>query len=240
MQVSGMLCMMLVNKTMFQETLEVLSHAVRCVSDRRETLIKVLAIPVILYASLNAMVTIQPGSFGIGVYFLTYLFAAVLAFLTFVFISVATHRTILLSEKSGIFSRIKSVGVREWQFLLAFFEAVFYCLPCMLFLFIPIAGETIAIVAGAYIVSRISLIFPSIAINTPMNARASWQATTNKKFLMFSVVFLFSLFFTTIEWIMSRLGIHDILLSLFSIITVVFLVSALSEAYRLIMNQLSA
>jgi len=108
----------------------------------------------------------------------------------------------------------------------------------MLFLFIPKIGEHVTTVAVAYIGSRLSLIFPSIAIDAPMTARASWQATRDYQILMFLVVFVFSLLFTGIEFILSKAFDSNTVMSVFSSLTVVLVVGVLSEAYKVIMNEL--
>ena len=158
----------------------------------------------------------------------------------FVVIAVSTHRIILIEERIGSVSRLKLVGNKEWQYILALFELMFYCLPCAVFLFIPNVGATIATVIAAYVVSRLSLIFPSIAIDVPMNPRASWQATKQHQILMFIVVFVFSLVFTSIEWLMTKAGVPGFIVSVFSVISIVFLVAALSEAYKEVMSSLES
>ncbi len=84
------------------------------------------------------------------------------------------------------------------------------------------------------------MIFPSIAIDVPMNAPASWQATKQHQILMFIVVFVFSLVFTSIEWLMTKAGVPGFVVTVFSVISIVFLVAALSEAYKEVMSSLES
>jgi len=70
-----------------------------------------------------------------------------------------------------------------------------------------------------------------------MNARDSWQATKNNQIIMIAVVFLFSSFFSALEWVMAKLGVPAVLIEVFSLFTIVFLLGALSEAYKAIMAQ---
>ena len=103
--------------------------------------------------------------------------------------------------------------------------------------YVPYVGVYIATVMAAYIVSRMSLIFPSIAIDAPMNARASWQATSKYQLVMFTVVFVFASVFTLVEYGIFRIFKSSVLVDLFSVITIIFLVGALSEAYKTIMHE---
>jgi len=84
-----------------------------------------------------------------------------------------------------------------------------------------------------------AVVAPSIAIDAPMTAVASWQATAKHQVLMFTVVFVFSFLFTCIEWLLSFLGMHGIAVALFSFVTSVLVVAVLSEAYKTIMSTLA-
>ena len=227
-----------VNVVMFKEAIQTIVDGVESILSRRWVLAKVLSLPAAAFIVLKLLWQVEPGSFAMPLYVSVLITASVLSFLLFIFISVTTHRVIIIEERVSSVSRLRAVGAKEWQFLLAFFEAGIYCLPCVVFLAIPHIGESIATVVGAYIVSRVSLMFPSIAIDAPMNARASWQATKDKQLMMFAVVFLFSVFFDGVGWVLTKIGLPVILVQLFYLITMVFLVGALSEAYKKILTQI--
>jgi len=221
------------NKMNISVSAQAVVNGLKSVLAQKQALFKALAVPILLYFVALLVYELYGTSLSVNI------ITDVVTFLVFIYTSVTTHRIILLArERSGKFS-LFSFGTREWQFFLAFFEAVFYCLPAVIFIFIPVVGEYVATVVGAYIVSRISLIFPSIAIDAPMRARASWEATSNYQLLMFTVVFVFSVFISAIEIGLSRTLVPELLIGLFSIITVIFLVGTLSEAYRTIMNEIA-
>ena len=223
---------------MFKEATQTIVDGVESIWSRKLVLAKVLSFPVAAFFVLKLLWQVGLESFGAPLHVSVLIIASVLSFLLFIFMSVTTHRAIIFEERVSSVSRLRSIGAKEWQFLLAFFEAAIYCLPCVVFLVIPYVGETIATVVGAFIVSRVSLMFPSIAIDVPMNARASWQATKEKQLMMFAVVFLFSVFFDGVGWVLTEIGLPVILVQMFYLITTVFLVGALSEAYKKILTQI--
>ena len=213
------------------DCIEAVVKGIRSVIHNKRALAKALTLPLLVYL----LMVVLPQLFQIPV--LIQIFAGVISFFLYVYISVATHRIIIMG--SGAFSGfgLTMLGVREWQFLLAVFEVMFYCLPLFLLVYVPYVGVHVATVMAAYIVSRMSLIFPSIAIDAPMNARASWQATSEYQLVMFTVVFVFACVFTLVEYGIFRIFKSSVLVDLFSVITIIFLVGALSEAYKTIMHE---
>jgi hypothetical protein len=224
----------------YQTPVRVLLMSARAVVHRKVALFRVLVIPVIVWLCCALFIDLDPSFASPLLNLALYILFSMLSIFMFVVIAVSTHRVILIEERIGSVSRLKLVGNKEWQYILALFELMFYCLPCAVFLFIPNVGATIATVIAAYVVSRLSLIFPSIAIDVPMNPRASWQATKQHQILMFIVVFVFSLVFTSIEWLMTKAGVPGFIVSVFSVISIVFLVAALSEAYKEVMSSLES
>jgi len=172
-------------------------------------------------------------AYGIG-FFLLYS-------ITYVIVSVATHRLLIIGPRADKPNNLRFLG-REWQFALACIWIFFYTIPAWFLTAVPYVGELLAIGVAYYIISRLSLVFPSIAIDAPMNVYASWQATSNYQLVMFTIVFVYSAFFWFLEWGLVALfkpeGVYVVLFDIFSLLTVVFTVAALSETYRQIMQDI--
>jgi len=221
----------LTNEMKIPESIQPISNGISGVIERKSALTKALVFPLAVYLVLVLQIKSTQESFGL------LMVGSLLAAMIIVIVSVAIHRTIIIEEKNSTYFGIISFGVRERGYLLAFIVSAICCSPSLLFLFIPYIGEYATTVVGAYIFSRISLMFPSVAVGKPMNARDSWQATKNNQIIMIAVVFLFSSFFSALEWVMAKLGVPAVLIEVFSLFTIVFLVGALSEAYKAIMAQ---
>ncbi|MEJ2743694.1 MAG: hypothetical protein P8176_14785, partial [Gammaproteobacteria bacterium] len=102
--------------------------------------------------------------------------------------------------------------------------------------YIPHLGIFIMITAIAYIVGRLSLVFPSIAIGEDIGLKDSWEATKNYKLMMIVVVVLFPLILRLLEETLKLLPGMFWIGFLTSPLTIIFVVSSLSSAYKIVME----
>jgi hypothetical protein len=83
---------------------------------------------------------------------------------------------------------------------------------------------------------RLSLVFPSIAIGEKMDFKDSWDATKNHKLMMFTAVVLFPMGIELFSYLLSLIPGLNYLADFFLIFTIVFVVAALSVAYKIVME----
>ena len=216
------------------ESLRPISKSISAVIERKTELTKALALPLAIYLAL--MLLIQSSIDSLGVTLVVFIVTSML----YVTVSVTIHRAIIIDERNAPFAVLISFGAREVDYVLALVVSVLCCLPSLVFLLIPDIGGYIATAAGAYILSRISLMFPSIATDAPLSVEDSWRVTKNNQIMMLAVVSLFPAFFSALKWGMSKLSVPSVLLDIFSLFTIVFVVSVLSEAYKTIMAKLTS
>jgi len=219
------------NKMRIPASIQPILKGISAVISRKTALTKALFLPLAIYLVLIQLMQSSQTSLAVPIV------SGIISLMILVIISVAIHR-IIIEEREIVFAGLISFGVRERGYLLAYFVSFLFFLPCMGFLLIPNIGEHIATVVGAYIFSRISLMFPSVSIDAPMSAKESWKATENYQVMMFTLIFLFSVFFTTLGWFASKLSVPGLLVDIFSIVAIVFFVGALSEAYKIIMAKI--
>lgn len=217
-----------------QESLRPISKGISAVIERKAELTKALALPLAIYLALILLIQSSIDSLGVMIA------VVILNTMLSVIISVTIHRAIIIEERNTSFAVLTSFGTRERGYLLALIVSGVCCLPSFVFLLIPDIGGYMTTVATAYIFSRISLMFPSVAIDASMSAKDSWRVTKNNQVMMLAVVSVFPAFFSVLEWGMSKLSVPSVLLDVLSVGTIVFVVSALSEAYRTIMANLTS
>ena len=211
--------------------LSLVFEGIQSVTSRPAVFIRALAVPVCAYL----VVVFFKGMFA--EFTLVRVLLSLTSAVLFVIISVTTHRVIITGSESVTSAGIPVPGRREWQFFLASFEIFFYTLPTLIFLLVPLVGPFLLAASASYIVSRLSLIFPSIAIDAPMSSKASWQATKNYQVTMFIVIVLFAVFITGCEFAIDNIIYIPVLSQFISLLASVFLIAALSVAYKKIMTE---
>jgi len=151
-------------------------------------------------------------------------------------LAVTIHRIILLGPESVSNWGLNIPGTRELNFFYHSFLIGVLIIPAAITAFIPNIGIFIAAFLMAYIISRLSLVFPSIATDKPVSISESWSATSNHQILMIIVVVIFPVIFSLPELIISIIlngSLALILVNIVSLITLIFIVAALSECYKL-------
>ncbi|MEJ2754539.1 MAG: hypothetical protein P8104_01560 [Gammaproteobacteria bacterium] len=151
-------------------------------------------------------------------------------------IAITTHKIILDGPNSVPSWGINRFGTREFKFIGNQFLVFIVALPTLVLAYIPHLGIFIMITAIAYIVGRLSLVFPSIAIGEDIGLKDSWEATKNYKLMMVVVVVLFPLILRLLEETLKLLPGMFWIGFLTSPLTIIFVVSSLSSAYKIVME----
>ena len=151
-------------------------------------------------------------------------------------IAVTTHRIIIQGPDSVPEWGINRFGLREFKFFVYQLLIMLFMLPAAVFMFIPYVGIFVFFFITLYLISRMSLVFPSIAIGETMDFKDSWKATKNHKLMMFTVVAFFPMLIVIIEILLSLIPGLNYLVGLLSIFTIILMISTLSAAYKLVME----
>lgn len=150
--------------------------------------------------------------------------------------AITIHRVMLLGPESVPKWGITSWSRRETYFILYSLGIGLMMIPLTLLGVIPIIGSIAAVAIFFWLLGRLSLVFPGIAIDKGLTFSLSWQLTANYQIPMLLVVLVPPII----------LGIPTLLIELapygwffsnvFASLIVVFEIAALSLAYRTIID----
>lgn len=208
------------------------------VFENKMVLIKALLIPLLVIVGLNIISKLYPENWPI------HIFTIIVTLTVNIVIAITTHRILLLGKESVPKWGHFAVGKREFSFFIASILIGIVCIPILLLALIPYAGIFIAVIGMLIVFSRLSLMFPSIAIDKPLGMQEAWDFTKEYKLLTLFTIIIFPTIFTAIVGIVYTLVIKFlmgvvsehlfVLFALLDVFMTVFVVSALSATYRVI------
>ena len=229
--------------------------SIRDIFDNYEVIGKALVIPTVLLFVLNfasTAMTSPDKHFSIASIFFIFL-----SFLVDIVILITVHRILILGNDSVPKWGIQKFEKREFAFFQKYLiiALVFIVVVVLTTAFFQIFGVNIfasmflSMSVCAVYLSRISLVFPAIAVDTKMSFRDSFEFTRDFKLLIFVTVIVFPVVFSLviggiytfiISMLVASLSPHlNFLMVLLNVIISVFLVSALSNTYMYISECLS-
>ena len=211
---------------------KVIIGAIDCFAEYKLALFKALLIPMLILIALDTIVTMEIAASYAAI-------ISIVALLVHVVITILTHQIILLGPDS-----IPEWGFKEWTMRATCFTlySIVYLVP-VFFASVPHIGWIIA-VGGVwcYIVGRLSLVFPAIAIDDDVSFKQSWNLTKKYKLLMFLVVViapaLVGLSASLIgEVPFGAMPYRYVFASIYKSFGIIFIVILLSVTYRLIKQE---
>ena len=156
------------------------------------------------------------------------------AWIIYTQIAVVTHRMILLGPNSvpnwGIYVPTR----REFHFFITSFILGLIMIPVAFLNIIPNGGSILFTIVSSYLISRFSLVFPSIAVDNPWSFSDSWSVTKDHQILMLAVILIFPIVISIPEILLSKLPHTSLLVTFVSLITLVITIAALSVAFKVI------
>ena len=205
--------------------------AIGYVAFYRNELSKALLFPFCLYTALDAteLLELQP---------LTTMLVGFAGILVQTMLAITTHRIILLGPSS-----VSKWGLLSWsrrEFSFALHLLVLGCLmilPVALAFFVPKMSWLISIPIICWLFGRLALTFPAIAIDKAVSFKYSWSLTKQHQLLMVLTVIVFPLILYLPAYFIGFIPYTFLISSLLSTLATVFMVSALSVAYRAISGE---
>ena len=209
---------------------KVMAGAFYYVYENRVPLVKALSLPFIAFLVLGFIWEFEIDGP------IWYLLVALESFLQVIF-AITTHRIVLLEKES-----VPEWGLRSWSK-----RETFYCLhilglamistvPVSLGL-IPFVGPAIALLTIFWVCSRLSLVFPGIAVDKGVSFQMSWDLTKDYQLLMLLVIIVCPVLLAIPIILLSLIPYTFILTNFISTLVIVFEVAALSMAYQLITSE---
>ena len=200
----------------------------------RVVLAKALAVPFIFLVALDAISFLDLDT-ATG-----YLINFISLFVNVIF-AIIVHRVVLLGPDSISQWGFVSWSKRETFFLIHLIGIGLALLPSILLAYIPVLGPLLALIFMCWVLGRLSLVFPGIAIDKGVGFKISWELTKNHQMLMFLIVIVLPVlialpFFAIMTVISLVLEVPQImyLKSLIMAAVLVFEIAALSMTYQLI------
>ncbi len=209
---------------------EIIIGAIGYVWHYKGNLFKALAIPFGLYMLLDASDLLDPGLAASTV-------LEVIGVMVQTVFAVTTHRIILLGPEAVPEWGILRWTKRETFFALHVVALVVIALALWTLANIPAAGWLLAFVLILWVVGRLSLVFPAIAIDQGVSFNYAWTLTRHHQLLMVLVVVVFPLFLLVPFYLVSMIPYTFVISSFLLILSNVFTVAALSVAYKLIYKE---
>ena len=148
--------------------------------------------------------------------------------------AITVHRTILIGSKAVPRWGIYKLTKREFKFVLCFVGIGIAMIPISFFQQIPFFGSILSTLLACYIFSRLSLVFPAIATDTPLSFREPWNLTQNYQLPMLIIIIIFPLLLSIPETILINIPHTQIFVEIVSFFTSIFVVAALSVAFKVI------
>lgn len=186
------------------------------------------------------------------IYFYVALFIKL--FISFL-IAVKTHRVLLLKEDEIKNSEFYHIGFKEFKFLFASIKlTLIVAFVCFIFAFFfkifqihMAVGIVLGVAISSFIVSRLSLVLPSISIEKDMSFRHSWEYTKEYKFIIFFIIVLYPVIISlvlgmtyalVIKFISELLGVDlTVLMVLLNVCITVLIIGGLSVLYQVIIDE---
>ena len=233
----------------------IIMKSIRDILDNYNVIGKALVIPTILLLILNfasTSFTQADKNFTLGSLFFTFL-----SFIVDIVILITVHRILILGNESVPKWGLQKFEQREFSFFIKYFIiAIVFILVvviitvCLQFIGIHIfAAIFLAMIICSIYISRVSLVFPAIAVDTKMTFKDSLEYTKGFKLLIYVTVIIFPVLFSVvfggiyaliITALAQSISSHINILLVFLNVTIsVFVVSALSNTYIYISESLS-
>jgi hypothetical protein len=216
------------------EIIKIIAGALGFTYENRGVFFKKLALPVAILVFMDVLLTLK-------LPYLVITFISLVGMLIHIIMAVTVHRVTLIGENSVPDLVIKKWSNRETSFLLKSFGIGLIIIPfATLGLLINAIAGYIFLVAGCILISRVSLVFPSIAIDDNISFQESWNYTKPYKLLMVVSVVFFPTLLAIPNFILSYVPFSTPVISVIYSLTTVLTITALSLTYQHIKSNYQA
>lgn len=211
---------------------EIINNSFSLLVKKREVLARALLIPFIFLLVIYYIGKIYPNISNFP------------SLMISIAVAIATHRILLKEEEFPVKWGYFEFGSREFKYFRYTLLICLLCLPSLLCLFIPIIGTFLTVIICLILISRMSLVFPAIALDEDMSVWDSWNNTKHYKLITFFSIIVFPTIITLAVGIVYSLVINflvkvvspqlEILYVILDLFITVLVVSTLSSTYKFI------
>jgi len=152
----------------------------------------------------------------------------------YIWIVIVTHRITLLGSESVNPWGAYLPGKRELNFIIYSIGLSLVAIPLAFLMAIPVLGPFLFYVLAGYLVSRLSLVIPAIAIDNHYSFIDSWHATKEHQIFIIAIVWLFPMIISLPLELFHTIPQIELIVSFVSILVYVFTIVMLSIAFKII------
>ena len=175
---------------------EIINNTLRSVFENANTLVRVLSLYTLIIIAIDYInaenLVIIDGKLHVdnwSIFILTFS----LSYIVLLMVAISTHRVLILGEESIPYWGLFKLSKREWSFfkggVLIGVILLLTMIPLIIFAALGKAwvllGLLFFFIAMFIVISRLSLIFPAIAIDKEISLSDAWNFTKNYKMLVF-------------------------------------------------------
>ena len=206
------------------EIKKILVDAWTHLASRKQKLLRILSVPFLVLIILGGVYPYQTGTvFSLLVVLPSILVASMIA--------VAVHRTILLPPEATS-DAILLPDKRVFVFIVYSIGLSIILLPFAIILAAFPVGIYFYFICAAYLLGRLSLVFPAIAVDAAWTFGDSWRATKDHHITMFLVIGLLPLLLMFIDAQFLGPTFFGVLWSLVSAILFLYFIAVLSVSFN--------
>ncbi len=223
---------------------DTISNTLLILSVRKRSVLQGVAFPSLIIVSSDLVIRGElVGGLEEGVQLGVRFVASIASLIAFVYLAIIVHRVVLIGSNSIPSWGIRAWGKRETSFFLHSIGVWFAIIVPWLFLttlVVPLDSKipmNLRFLPVLLIIARLSLVFPSIAINQKLSFRESWRLTKEHKFLVLFLVGVMPLLINLPAHFIPETLIGTIFGSIFGCATTVVTVALLSKTFELCIGQ---
>lgn len=157
-----------------------------------------------------------------------------ITFIIQVLVAITVHRIVLLGPGSVLRWGTLGWGRRELRYALHAVGLLLIIIPVAALAVIPVIGGLLAVAVVTWVVARLGLVFPAIAIDQEFSFKDSWRITANHQLLVLLVMFVNTVVLALLPALLPRVFLVS---SVISLTMVVLQIGLLSMVYQLIVNE---
>ena len=157
--------------------------------------------------------------------------------LTYTVFAITIHRIVLLGEGSVPEWGLRKISMREMSFFIRSIGIGLLLIAPGLLIFVPYLGWILALVSIAYLLGRLSLVFPALATGQEWTFKDSWTATKEHQFMMAVVAAVIPLIVALPVIALAFIPNTEVFSVILSLLTTIFGIVALSLAFKLVQDE---
>ena len=196
----------------------------------KRQLTKALLLPFILYVLVDVINNYEQNKIAT-------ILLSILSIIILTLIAISTHRIIILGENS-----VPEWGSFKWSKRESLFAFHIAALKLIILLFpllfiAPTAVLIFTMCLISWIISRLSLVLPAIAIDKRISFKQSWDLTSNRQILMCLIILTFPAILFITVLLLSFIPYNYIESGFIKAIATIFTITAISISYMHINNE---